>query len=174
MGGFMSASFTYALWLQPNGDIACKLQEKIKKLSQKYDTPIFAPHVTLVSSLEASETEMISLTKTLASSLHPVELVLTKAGWQSDYYKSIFIHIQNNGELKWMYKTACQLFDLPDAEPYFPHLSLLYGNIELNEKERILNIIGREFYLRFSVNSIALMRIEEDPEEWKKIETAVF
>lgn len=170
----MSASSTYALWLQPNGDIAYKLQERIKKLSKKYNTPIFAPHVTLISSLTASETELVSLTNTLASSLHPFELILTKAGYQNNFYKSLFIHIKNNGVLNEMHETACQLFDQPDPAPYLPHLSLLYGDLDRNEKERILNIIGREFHIHFSVNSIVLMKIEDRPEQWKKIETAVF
>ncbi len=171
----MSASFTYALWLQPNGDIAYKLQERIKKLSKKYNTPLFAPHVTLLSSLTASETELVSLTQTLASSLHPVELVLTKAGYRDDFYKSLFIHVKNSGMLNEMHRMACQLFDRPDSEPYLPHLSLLYGNLDPKEKERILNIIGREFHIRFSVSSIVLMKIIEDrPDQWKKIETAVF
>ncbi|MCW9706854.1 2'-5' RNA ligase family protein [Fodinibius salsisoli] len=170
----MSASSVYSLWLQPNGDIAYQLQERIKKLSKKYKTPAFAPHVTLLGSLSASETELISLTNTLASSLHPTELFLTKAGYQNQFYQSLFVHVKKDTSLKEMRGMACRLFDKPDTEPYKPHLSLLYGDLSQKEKERILNITGREFHIRFSVNSIVLMQTEGQPEQWKKIHTAVF
>ncbi len=170
----MSASSVYSLWLQPNGDIAYQLQERIRKLSKKYNTPVFAPHVTLLGSLSASETELISLTRTLASSWHPIELVLTKAGYHDLFYQALFVHVKKNNALKEMRETACRLFDQSDTEPYVPHLSLLYGELSQKEKERILNIMGREFHIRFWVNSIVLMQTEGPPQQWKKIHTAVF
>ena len=165
---------TYSLWLEPNGDVAYKLQERIKKLSKKYESPLFAPHVTLLGSLQASETELIPLTNTLASSLHPFELTLTKGGYQDRFYQSLFIHIDKTNKLKEARNLACQLFDRSDADGYMPHLSLLYGDLSRNEKERILNIMGREFYISFSAKSIVLMQTEGTPEEWKKIHTSVF
>lgn len=170
----MEASSVYSLWLQPNGDIAYQLQERIKKLSKKYNTPVFSPHVTLLSGLKASETELVSLTQTLASCLHPTELVLTKAGYRNTFYQSLFVRVKNNSTFKEMRETACRLFDQSETGPFVPHLSLLYGDLSQKEKERILNIMGREFHIRFSVNSIVLMQTEGPPEQWKKIHTSIF
>ena len=165
---------TYSLWLEPNGDVAYKLQERIKKLSRKYQTPIFPPHVTLLGSLQASQTELVSLTNTLASSLHPFDLTLTKGGYLDRFYQSLFIHIDKTNKLKEARSLACQLFDQSDADGYMPHLSLLYGELSRNEKERILNIMGREFHISFSAKSIVLMQTEGQPEQWKKIHASVF
>ncbi|SMO81818.1 2'-5' RNA ligase family protein [Fodinibius sediminis] len=169
----MSASSVYSLWLQPSGDVAFRLQERINKMSEKYETPAFAPHITLLGGLELSETELISLTDTLAASLHPFEVTLTKAGYHDQFYQSLFIHVRNNKSLNAARDRACQLFDLED-NGYMPHLSLLYGNLSQNEKERILNITGREFYITFPVKSVVLMQTEGRPREWRKINTAVF
>lgn len=165
---------TYSLWLEPNGEVAYKLQERIKKLSKKYETPLFVPHVTLLGGLQASETELISLTNTLASSLHVFDLKLTKAGYHDRFYQSLFIYIDKSNKLKEARNLACRLFDCNGPEEYSPHLSLLYGDLSQNEKERILNIMGREFHVSFSAKSIVLMQTEGTPDRWKKIHTSVF
>ncbi|HLR25751.1 MAG TPA: 2'-5' RNA ligase family protein [Fodinibius sp.] len=170
----MSEPSTYSLWLQPNGDIIYRLQKYIKKLSTKYNTPVFEPHITLLGGLKSSETELLSLTNTLASSLHPFELQLTKADYTDRFYQALFIRIKENAPLKEARSLACRLFDCGQADKYMPHVSLLYGDLSRNEKERILNIIGREFYTTFSVKSLALIKSDGRPKEWKKIETVVF
>ena len=167
------AESTYSLWLQPSGDIAYKLQERIKKLSKEHGTPQFSPHVTLLGSLNASENELIPLTNTLASSVAPFELELTKAGYLDTFYQSLFIHVKDNSTLKQLRAKACQLFDR-NEEDYMPHLSLLYGDLSRNQKEKILNMIGREFFITFTVKSIVLMKTDGKPKDWKKAHAAVF
>ncbi len=167
-------SATYSLWLEPSGGIAYKLQERIKKLSQKYNTPLFPPHVTLLGGLDSSQTELIPLTNTLASSVKPFELKLTKAGYLNTFYQALFIHVQENYQLRELRKNACQLFDCSDRQDYMPHLSLLYGDLSQKEKEKILNVIGREFYIRFPVKNIVLMQTDETPDKWRKVHVAVF
>lgn len=169
----MTEPSKYSLWLEPSGNIAYKLQERIKKLSEENGTPLFSPHVTLLGSLNASETELIPLADTLASSAEPFELELTKAGYLDTFYQSLFIHVKENSPLKELRKNACRLFDCSEDE-YMPHLSLLYGDLSRNEKERILNIIGREYYVRFPVNNLVLMQTDGKPDQWQKVHAAMF
>lgn len=169
----MTDSATYSLWFEPSGDIAYKLQERIKKLSEKHQTPVFSPHVTLLGSINGSETELTSLTNTLASPMSPFELELTKAGYLDTFYQSLFIHVEETGTLKELRNRACRLFNV-DEEEYMPHLSLLYGDLSRKEKQRILNLVGREFHIRFTVKNIVLMQTDGKPDQWKRIHTAVF
>lgn len=164
----------YSLWLQPSGDIAYRLQERINKMSKQYGTPSFAPHITLLGGLKSSETELVSLTDTLVSSLSPFDVTLTKAGYSDEFYQSLFLHVEKNSMLEEVRNRVCKLFDVRDPDGYRPHLSLLYGDLSQEEKERILNITGREFYIRFPVKSIVLMQTEGPPQQWEKIDTAVF
>lgn len=169
----MTKSATYSLWLEPSGDIAYRLQERIKELSKKYETPVFSPHVTLLGSIKSTETELIPITNTLASSQAPFELVLTRAGYRDTFYQSLFVHVNESNHLKELRKMACRLYD-SDEDKYMPHLSLLYGDLTQKEKERILNIMGREFHIRFPVNGIVVMKTDGLPGKWKKVHTAVF
>ncbi|MGK7369382.1 MAG: 2'-5' RNA ligase family protein [Candidatus Halalkalibacterium sp. M3_1C_030] len=170
----MASSEKYSLWLRPFGDIAFKIQQRINKLSDKYDTPSFEPHVTLLSGLRYGETELTQLTETLAGALSPFELLLTKAGYRDKFYQSLFVHIKKSDELMNAYNTALQLFGREADEEFIPHLSLMYGDISQEEKERILSVMGREFHIRFEVHSLLLVKTEGKPDEWEKIHLAEF
>lgn len=167
---------TYSLWMEPTGDIAYKLQQRINMLSKKYDTQAFSPHVTLLGGLTASQTELVALTDTLVSSIKPFDITLTKAGYLNTFYQSLFIHAQQNKELAHLHENACRLFDCPDEykrDKYMPHLSLLYGDLTREQKEKILNNIGREFYIQFTVRKVVLMHTDGKPNQWKKIHTGM-
>jgi len=170
----MTQQNTYSLWLRPFGDIAYKLQQRIQKLSKKFDTPLFEPHVTLLGGLHAGETELTQLTETLAGSLHPFDLVMTRAGYLDTYFQSLFVHIKKSDELMNARNRAERLFDTESEGSFMPHLSLLYGNLDRNEKERILNVMGREFHIRFTVHNILLVDTTGQPENWDKIHSSEF
>lgn len=165
---------TYSLWLEPSGKVGFRLQERIKKLSEKYDTPMFAPHVTLLGGLKASKTELISLVDTLAHTLQPFELTLTTVDRRSRYYQALFIHVEKTKALMSLRKTAERFFNTSNNEDYMPHLSLLYGDFSPQQKELMLNDAGREFYLNFSVKTLVLMQTNGSPKHWVKIYTAIF
>lgn len=170
----MASSAKYSLWLRPFGDIAFSIQQRINKLSEKYNSPKFEPHVTLLSGLRHGETELIQLTKTLAGALTPFDILLTHAGYRDKYYQSLYVHVKKNEALINAYQTALQLFDIEEGEEFIPHLSLMYGDFSQEEKERILSIMGREFHIRFNVHSLLLMKTDGKPEEWEKIHLAEF
>lgn len=169
----MTKSATYSLWLEPSGQAAYELQERIKNLSEKYGTPLFSPHVTLLGGISATETKMIPIADTLVSSVEPFELECTKAGYLDTFYQALFIHVKETNQLKALRQNACRLFDIED-QGYMPHLSLLYGNLSQKQKEEILNNIGREFYIRFPVEKIVIMQTDGKPDKWRKVHAAVF
>ncbi|MDZ7692406.1 MAG: 2'-5' RNA ligase family protein [Balneolaceae bacterium] len=170
----MSNKQTYSLWLRPFGDIAYSLRQRIKKLSAKHNTPVFEPHVTLLGGLEQGVTELIQLTDTLAGALHPFDIILTRAGSGNTFYQSIFVHAQKSEELLSARSTAEKLFGARPEQEYVPHLSLLYGELSQKEKERILNVMGREFHIRFTVHNVLLVNATGKPKEWKNIHSSEF
>ena len=172
----MAKEKKHSLWLRPQGDIAFSLQQRIEKLSKKYDSPAFEPHVTLLGGLKAGETELSQLTDTLAGSLHPFDVILTQADIGNTFYQSVFARVKKTDEIMNARNTSKQLFSVePDEEKdHFPHLSLMYGNFTRNEKERVLNAMGREFHIRFTVSSLLLVETSGEPDEWKKIHSAEF
>lgn len=170
----MKRKSTYSIWLEPTGDVAYNFKQRIKKLSEKYGTPQFSPHVTLLGGLQASPTQLFPLVDTLASSVKPFTLTLTKTGYLNTFYQALFIHVKKNTQLTYLRNNACQIFDSNCEEKYMPHLSLLYGELNQKEKEVILNNIGREFYIDFEVKKMVLMQTDGKPKQWKRVHTAMF
>lgn len=171
----MASAETYSLWLRPMGDIAFSLQQRIQKLSKKHSTPLFEPHVTLLGGLQAPETELINLTEALGSSFRPFDILLTRAETGTTFYQSLFVKIKETRPLMEARAKAEQLFDYStDKEDYFPHLSLMYCDFPREEKERILNAMGREFHIRFNVQNLLLMKTTGKPDDWKKIHAVEF
>lgn len=170
----MSENFKHALWLRPFGDIAFELRQRIKKLGKQFGTPVFEPHITLLSGLRRGETELIQLTDTLAGSLSPFSIKLTEAGFRENYYQSLFIHVEKTKAFINVQQTAERLFGCTTDEQYFPHLSLMYGDVEEAEKGKILNLMGRSFHLQFPVHSLLLIKTEGNVREWEKIHSAEF
>lgn len=170
----MNQDQTYSLWLCPYGDTRYLLQERIKKLSDQYSSPLFDPHVTLLGGLKKGETELAQLTDTLAGSLRPFDIVLTSAGHTKSFYQSLFIHVAESEELLKARKYAEKLFGIAPDEPYNPHLSLMYGDFDRDEKERILNIMGRQFHIRFTVHNLLLVNTSGEADNWKEVHSSEF
>ncbi|HET6527591.1 MAG TPA: hypothetical protein VFG39_02455, partial [Balneolaceae bacterium] len=88
--------------------------------------------------------------------------------------RSLFIHVQKTKKLMELRDMAIRFFDGSNDEPFMPHLSLLYGDLPIKEKGKILNNIGREFYENIEIKSLVLMKTSGEPSQWLKIHTAVF
>lgn len=170
----MADAQKHALWLRPFGETAFELKEHIKKLSQKFGTPQFEPHITLLSGLRRGETELTQLTDTLAASLSPFTVTLTQVGYHDDYYQSFFVRVKKTDAFINAQNTAERLFGCTTDEEYFPHLSLMYGDIDEKEKRKLLDTTGNVFNISFPVHSMLLIQTEGEVHDWKKIHTAEF
>lgn len=170
----MAENCKHALWLRPFGDAAFELKQRIKKLSEHFGTPLFEPHITLLSGLRRGETELTQLTDTLAGSLTPFEIELTNAGYRDDYYQSLFIHVKKTPAFIKAQETAEKLFGCETGEAYRPHVSLMYGDVAAEEKRKVLNTMGRTFSITFPVHSLLLIETEGEVADWKKLHTAEF
>lgn len=170
----MDSDASYSLWLRPFGEVGFELKQQIKELSRRYSTPVFHPHVTLLGGLKMHETELVQLTDTLAHSLAPFTVYLEKAGARDRYFQSLFVRIKKNEPLMSSHRIAKELFDCEEKEEYFPHLSLMYGEQSPEEKDKLMNVMGRSFNMQFDVHSVLVIKTGNEVNEWKKIHNAEF
>jgi 2'-5' RNA ligase len=170
----MAAHQKHALWLRPFGDTAFELKQRIKRLSSEFETPVFDPHITLLKGLRGSETELIQLTDTLAASLSPFMVELTELGYRDHYYQSLFYRVKRTHELITVQDIAERLFGFNRDEEYFPHLSLMYGNIEGHKKRALISTMDQSVNITFPVHSLLLIKTNGGVQEWEKIHTAEF
>ena len=86
-----------------------------------------------------------------------------------NFFRSLFIEIKFNEELKSARNTAAKEFRWKDKN-YIPHLSLMYGDYDNQVKKDIIKTIGTlPRYLK--VNKIHLAHNDEINFKWKVIES---
>ena len=161
----------YSIWLIPTGETYQKLAKIISDLSKEHSTPNFEPHVTLIGGgeLVGAEEDLISQTSKLSDLLKSFKIKLKKADYFDEYFKCLFIRAEKTEEIMEVNNATRKHLNLKPNSDYMPHLSLMYGDISLETKERILADLGREFNLNFEVKSIHLFSTDGKVKDWYKV-----
>lgn len=156
----------YSIWLKPTGEVRAELTGIVSRLSREYTTPLFEPHVTLIGDLIGPEEELIARTGRLAKQLRPFVVQLGEVDYLDEFYRCLFIHVQETEPVLKANAQARQVFQRESDDKYLPHLSLLYGNLPPAVKEEIMAQVGRSFHASFPVDRIHLVSTQGEPKDW--------
>lgn len=164
---------SYAIWLVPRGETNNRISKIINELSDTYKSPKFVPHVCLVGGFFGDENNLINNTKILSMKLNTFNVRLTDVSCLDEFFRSVFILVEKTPEFMHAYEAARSVFNcyggLYNPENYMPHLSLIYANLGMNEKECIMDKIGRSFNISFKADNLHLFHSNERDKEWTKI-----
>jgi len=123
----------FSLWLLPDATTELLLTSLIRTLAQKTGGLLFQPHITVVSgSAPITETMMGSLQK-MNDELEAVHLQAKAVASGPTYFQSIFLTFRESRELQQLQRHCAETFDI--ARPFFPHLSLTYGEFSPERRE---------------------------------------
>ena len=172
----MIHSKEYSLWMVPPERIFEQLTVIISRLSKQHSTPYFEPHTTLLGDITLPEEEIVLKTAELAGLISPFTLHLTTVSYRSDYFRSLFIKAEVTEEIVEANQKARMLFNREDDPVFFPHVSLMYGNVPSETKEDILSEIGNDFHMTWEVHSIHLVLCSSNivPEKWRRLQQFSF
>jgi len=165
----MEKTNRYALWLMPEGIVYARAYAIIKHLHKRFDSPKFEPHITLLSGIEMSEDNAIWHAEKLNDEINSIPIRLTKPAYGNDYYHCFFLNADLSQPLVSARQKALSLFETPDSTPFEPHMSLLYGDIDLPVKKSLVEEYGHLQRWEFIVDHIDLVRTGDDIEEWDKV-----
>jgi len=165
-----------SLWLVPPVQDREKLQSVISTISSNHNSPKFEPHITLVSLPPASSIPTLGNMKSFGVTFLPVAAGHT-------FFQSVLIPIPASAELLDLRVSTCDTLKVP-FQPYFPHLSLYYGDVSNEERETIIEELHKEGITQigtdgntrvagiqgFKVEELWVVRCEGKPEEWEVLE----
>ena len=155
----------YTLWIVPPEPVKSILQKIILELSKKYDSLGFAPHMTLLGDIEGAEKEILEGTKKLSASLKPFTLALGEVSFSTTYFQNVFVRVKSNAKLMQANLLAKQIFNMPN-NLFMPHASLLYGNHDMETREKIATEIKLHAGLSFPADKIIIIPTTKDPKDW--------
>ena len=159
----------YSLWLMPTGEVRERLAGTILNLSRQYATPAFEPHVTLASGITGPAGEVASKMRRLAKSVAPFTVRLTKVDGLEEYFRCLFVRVAPTHPIMSANERAREAFHLERQAGFMPHLSLLYGRLPADMKERIIALLGPQSRLDFKVSRLHLYLIKGQPAAWRRI-----
>lgn len=140
------------------------LSEMIRDLSKEYDAPMFQPHCTLyspVTDLEKAKDVLDSM------ELHPITVTKTGIGQSDVIWKTVFIKLQNSGELSTLQRDIVSKISAPNPTPYsfFPHISLIYKKMPAEDKASIIRKLDmKDSYV---MDKIAIVKTGDNVESWE-------
>lgn len=144
-----------------------KFKNNINQLHLSFNGPLFDPHVTLIGGFLGKEKALIDKTESVAKKISPFKLSLTDISYSSQFFQSLFINVKLDQQLVDIRNTLCKEFDFKEKN-FIPHLSLIYGDYNLSEKERMVSML-KPMPNYFKVNKIYLAYNDEINLRWKII-----
>jgi hypothetical protein len=85
------------------------------------------------------------------------------------YFQALFLPVQPTHSILNSRRLAARIFGTR-AAPYMPHLSLLYGQLLIREKRRIIETLHRTVRRPFTVDAVHLLRADSRrPAGWIEI-----
>lgn len=162
----MTAGKTFSLWLTPKEQAYHTLARLISDIGEKYHSPSFPPHVTLLGSLRDSYESLELKSSKLAARLRRYRINLVKIEYLDEHFRSLFIRVEETKEVLRANLMAREIFDRRTDPEYFPHLSILYGDFPSATKEVIIETLGKEFALSFEVEHLYLVNTSDGLKSW--------
>jgi|SRR5581483_2642125 len=156
---------TYSLWLMPPAGARERLRALIERLSKKFRTPSFEPHVTLTGTSRPLD-EVRAPLERYARTLAPVPLAFTDIGYSAEYFRCLYLRAAKNAALLDAYRRACAALGTPEDD-FMPHLSLVYGKLAPAAKQGIIAELGRDWDAAFIAARVALYLPAGRPENWR-------
>jgi 2'-5' RNA ligase len=156
-----------AIWLMPEEPMFSLLRRKISRLSQEFSTPLFEPHVTLLAGIIVPEEECMAKCASLAGCLKPFRIELGDIGCSDEYFRCLFVSVVPADPIIQAHRAARETFNFRDEPAFMPHLSLLYGKLQIETKKGIAAAHRFLSGQALDVRCLTLYQVSGIPHGWK-------
>lgn len=161
------------LWLRPDPPGTVFFRKWISRLATTYNSPVFAPHVTLSRiSDSAIDTETANNTLLKLADRHTsLFLDCLTVECRDKPYQKIVIKTDDPVSLSDLHKSIDYLFGEPFSKKRDPHLSLLYNTLPCTVINKSLQPIKQALPARIHMSEISMVSLAGAPAEWKVVST---
>ena len=122
-------------WLIPAEPGRSFFRSLINDLAQRFDAPVFEPHVTLYVTAAANEQAARVLETAIVDS-KPLRLFVGSVDFSDEFTKTLFVLFQPDAALKTLSEKLRSGSGLQREYELNPHLSLIYKKMPIETKVR--------------------------------------
>jgi 2'-5' RNA ligase len=159
----------YSIWLNPDNPAFNELSNEISRIGMTYDTPIFAPHITLLGKIRGMEEDILEKTKDALAQVCQMEVTLNQIESSENYYRCVYARLKKIPELLQANEAARKAFSINNAEEYMPHLSLAYGDVSEQTRAEMIAQIGDLKNQEFTIKTASLYSTKGPITKWYKL-----
>ncbi|MFD1198862.1 2'-5' RNA ligase family protein [Brucella gallinifaecis] len=134
----------HSIWLSPAYDDLVFLKEIIRNLSQRFNTPQFEPHVTLVPDMKCSAEELLPQVIRLAIGRKPLELQIENVTGNESYFRSFYAALEKTPVLMRLKQESLEISRDAGLKSFLPHVSLAYGVEDSEFKQAEMKRLAKE------------------------------
>ncbi|ONK81971.1 uncharacterized protein A4U43_C01F34790 [Asparagus officinalis] len=166
----------YSVWALPPPEVSDRIKALTATLRSEFGGPQFDPHITVVGAIRLTRESATRYLRTASESLSPYAARVAAVA-RGFFYQCVYLLIEPTPEVLEAGAHCSKHFGYEAPTPYMPHLSLLYGDLTEEEKEkarkRVEELDAGLVGLAFKVSSIGLFKTDTEDKSlksWEKIE----
>lgn len=133
----MNETRPVSVFLTPAADDFGYAGRLVRQLSERFGTPCFEPHLTLCSGSVDDMDPLIKIVAEMAGELPPLSLRIKGIGCSDDYFRTLFVAFEPDSLLAGLHERLGEIIRRREGALFRPHLSLLYREMPLAEKETL-------------------------------------
>jgi len=166
------SNLRYAIWYEPTGKVYDEIKQIIINLAKKYHTSFSEPHITLLPGGSGLKKDVvIHKMQKLIMQKKAFTTKLKEFGYMDEYFKCIFIKVQQTAEVMKFAHDIQQEFNNQTDPTFSPHISIFYGKLPVSEKINIINSLDGKYEASFILEKVDIIEYEfgKSSESWKKV-----
>jgi 2'-5' RNA ligase len=170
VSNLVSRRIVIAYWLIPTEPARSCFQSLINELAQRYNAPVFEPHVTVHVGANCNDI-VDGMLSAAAQDCEPIVLEALKVSSSSEFIKTLFVQFALNRQLRQLNQSICNAAQDSSHYQLNPHLSLLYKRMSIQDRRLLAHSIEVPFLaMTFdslkAVRCISPTRSHADVEAW--------
>jgi len=155
----------WSIWLYPDPSEQSSIQQLVNECCYRFKSSPFASHVTLFGMVDADPETTFSFLSDCARGLGSISSNILGVKTGVLPWKALYLQVDKTEPLVRLQKEIDQYLNVYRQYEFDPHLSLAYGNFEIDES-KLENI---SFPETITFSSVVLMETPDDINEWKLI-----
>jgi len=159
----------YSMWLSMDEPAKSSLARIITQLCSEYNAVPFEPHLTLISGKFDDFNDLVIQIDQFFEDFSPLVLSIQKINFSEDFFKTLFLQFESSNQLNSLYQRAKSTLTKTRSKVFFPHISLLYKNMHIKEKEKLSQSITLTL-TQVCLNQIKIVTPKKNDTDWYDIE----
>lgn len=162
---------SYSLWIRPSQAQIDELTKIISRLSHRYRTTPFPPHITLLSNVTAPINTIDKTCRKLIELHQAFDIALKEIAFTQDYYRNLYILTKADTLLTTLYEDTKNMLSGETDDIYMPHISLLYGKLDAKKQHSLKEELRGSYANTFSCQRLDIYNTTNNVSEWRLVKT---